>query len=280
MKLCVTEPFVKVCGFFILTGGLCYLGCTQQVPSLEPVPASAVGDVNQVLLAQDGYAVVDRAIAAQGGLAALEGIRNRTMTGTIDVTPLSVHGTFEIIQARPDKVYMKIETEGLGVIERGSDGTVFWERRSHGALRFFRGEELRLHLLTAIFDETTYRQVYRNVKSLGLEAVDGVQCYKVLLEPYQGPSIVNYYAKDSGLQVKTLIKVMRAGFSLPMETLVQDYRIVQGVQVAHTIIERSMGTETRRQLTEIAFNRDLPAGLFDPPYEPNASFENEEPQIE
>jgi hypothetical protein len=104
---------------------------------------------------------------------------------------------------------------------------------------------------------------------MGLEPVEETPCYKVLLVPFQGPSIVNYYAQDSGLLTKTLLRLNRGGFNTNMETHLLDYRDVGGIKVAHTLLEKSLGTETWRRLTDIAFNQTLSADLFSPPADPN-----------
>lgn len=255
-----------------LVGVLLCLGCGEEQADSRPQVEEV--QVDHERLQVDGRAVVERGITALGGRAALERIQNRILKGTIEVAPLDVEGTFEIVQARPNKVYMKIETQGLGTIERGSDGNVFWERRSTGPLRYLEGEDLKLHLLTAYFDETYYEQIYKNIETMGLESVEEIECYKVLLVPYQGPSIINYYAKDSGLHLKTQLRVDRGGFHMPMETFSRDYRDINDIKVAYTILEKSMGTETWRRLTELTFNTNLPEGLFSPPSEPNSPFSN------
>ena len=254
-------------GRLCLWSSLLLLGCVDQ-PIASDTPKEAVALDHDALM-KDGRAVIERSIAAVGGREALARIKNRVMKGTIQVKPLGVEGTFEIIQARPNKVYMKILTQGLGLVERGCDGRVFWERRSQQTLRFLGGEELQLHLLTAFFDETYHEQMYKSVETMGLETIEETPCYKVLLVPHQGPSVINYYARDSGLHVKTLLQVNRGGFHVPMETFSHDYREIDPIKIAHAIVEKSMGTETWRKLTDIAFNIQVPEGIFDPPPEPD-----------
>lgn len=243
-------------------------GCAEKPSSADAeAPASSV---DHAKLLKDGRAVIERNIAATGGREVLTQIQNRTLQGTIEVKPLAIEGTFLIVQARPNKVYMRLETRGLGVIERGCDGTVFWERREDEPLRFFKDDELALHLLTAYFDETYYENMYQSIESMGVESVEDTPCYKVLLVPFQGPSIVNYYAQDTGLLQKTLLRINRGGFNTNMESLLLDYQKIQGIQVAHTVLEKSLGTETWRRLTKIDYNRDIAEAMFNPSTEPNS----------
>jgi hypothetical protein len=233
--------------------------------------SGSVAKADHDLLTRDGRAVIERNIAAMGGHEALTRIQNRTLRGTIEVEPLGIEGTFTIVQARPNKVYMKLDTQGLGVIERGCDGTVFWERREQEPLRRFQGDELDLHLLTAFFDDTYYETMYQSIESMGLESVEASPCYKVLLVPFRGPSIINYYSQETGLLAKTLLRIKHGGFTTDMESYLLDYRIIRDIQVAHTVLEKSLGTETWRRLTHIELNGEIEEGLFNLPVEPNAS---------
>jgi len=260
---------------FLLWGVLCavcLLVCLPGGCGEEPLTDEGPGTVSKTdhaLLIKDGRAVFERSIAAMGGHEALTRIQNRTLQGTIEVKPLAIEGTFTIVQARPNKVYMKLDTQGLGVIERGCDGTVFWERREQEPLRRFQGDELDLHLLTAFFDETYYETMYRSIESMGLESIEGSPCYKVLLVPFRGPSIINYYSQDTGLLAKTLLRIKRGGFTTDMESYLFDYQTIRDIQVAHTVLEKSLGTETWRRLTHIELNSEIAEGLFHPPVEPN-----------
>ncbi len=242
-------------------------GCAEESPSTE---AAGVPSTDHAALLKDGRAVIERNIAAIGGREALMQIQNRTLQGAIEVKPLAIEGTFLIVQARPNKVYMRLETRRLGLIERGCDGTVFWERRENEPLRFFKEDELALHLLTAFFDETYFETMYESIESMGIESVEETPCYKLLLVPHQGPSIVNYYARDTGLLLKTLMRMNRGGFNTTMESLLLDYQEIQGIQVAHTVLEKSLGTETWRRLTKIEYNQDIAGTQFSPPAEPNS----------
>ncbi|MFC1652908.1 DUF620 domain-containing protein [Planctomycetota bacterium] len=210
--------------------------------------------------------MVDRCIAALGGREAMLKIQNTKVTGTIEIEELKMSGTFLIYQARPNKAYVKLDIERMGITERGTDGEVFWERRPSLPLRFLAGKELDIHLLSAYFDETHYDDIFRDVVYEGTESVEGQECYRVVLTSHQSDPVIIYYSKVSGLPMKTELRIHRgAGILTTSEHYSRDFRAIAGVKLAYLLREHAMGIDVVQRVQDIQINIALPEGIFSPP---------------
>src|SRR4030095_8931760 len=100
-----------------------------QLPIAEPTPFAESAATPAVSTEKPPTAdqVLARYTEALGGAAAIEKIKTRTMKGTW-VGSNGITLGYELYQTAPDKVYSVLNTPRQGVIERGFDGQVAWEK--------------------------------------------------------------------------------------------------------------------------------------------------------
>ena len=215
-----------------------------------------------------GREIMDRYLEVTGGLEALAKLNNRVTTATMEMKGMGLKATITTYQARPNKMYTSVQIPNIGTIERGTDGSVFWEKHPFMGLRIMEGKERALMLLLARFDEADYQKVYESVECVGVEEVAGEACYKVILTPKEAEPLCYYFSKRSGLLVKSefTLEAPLAG-QINVETLLSDYKEIDRVLWAHKAVETTKLMVSHITTERIEHNVMLPADRFDLPAE-------------
>ena len=121
-----------------------------------------------------GETLLDKYITVTGGKEAYEKCKNRLTKGTMEIVGAGIKGEVTIYQARPNKMYLEVNFQGLGKVEQGTDGQTVWERSAITGPRVLQGEEKAMRLREALFnEEADWRTLYKKVECVGEEAVEG-----------------------------------------------------------------------------------------------------------
>jgi len=234
------------------------LSCAVAVGSEAPAPEEKL---------PTGEEILERAIEVSGGKEAIAKIRNRMVEGTMEVKGMGLKGPLVAYQARPNKTYTKIEIEGVGTIEQGTDGDVAWEVNALTGPRVKEGGERALLLLLSHFDETTFAERLEKIECTGVEEVQGETCYKVVAtaKDKEAPPITTYYSKESGLTVKLSLTFPHQMGKIAVENLLGDYKEVDGLLLPHHTVEKAMHIETHITMSGCKHNVELPDDRFDLP---------------
>ena len=213
-----------------------------------------------------GSDILDKYVVATGGKEAYEKVKNRVMTGTMEIGQASIKGNIAIYQAPPNKMLMTAELPGVGKIEEGTDGTTVWERNPLTGPRVKTGEEKAKGLRDATFDaEVNWRKVYKKAECVAEEKVDGKPCYKVELTMPEGQVRTAYYDKQSNLLVKTVSNEKSPMGNITVESILSDYKKVDGIFIPHKVRQKMAGQEIAIVLEKIEQNVKLPDNRFDLP---------------
>jgi len=220
-------------------------------------------------------AVLDRYVEVTGGAAAYARLNNRKTTGTVEMVGQGLKGTLTTCSARPAKLHSLVEIEGIGTIEKGTDGKVVWEKSVLLGPQIKEGDEKALLLRSAFFDGTVnWRKVFKKAECQAVEAVDGKPCYKLVLTAAEGPAETRYYDKQSGLLVKVAFDLETPMGVIPVESYFDEYKRVDGVLIPHQIRQVVLGMqETRIVLQRVEHNVEMPKDRFELPAEIRALLE-------
>ena len=230
--------------------GLFVLGLVQ------PVQAQAL---------PKGGDILDKYIEVTGGKAAYEKLKNRVMKGTMDIAAAGIKGDLTIYTAAPDKFYMQVELPGVGKIEEGCDGKVAWAISPTGP-RVKDGAEKESALRRADFNgEVHWQKHYKKVECVGEETVERKPCYKVQLTTPNDEVKTRYYDKSTGLLVKSTGTEKGQMGDIPVETIVSDYKKVDGISLPFKSVQKTLGTEFNITLEKVEHNVKLPDNRFDLP---------------
>jgi hypothetical protein len=206
--------------------------------------------------------VLDKAIEALGGKAAMEKQHTRVSKGTFVIPAAGQKGTLASFEAAPDKYYQTIEMSGGMKVESGTDGEVYWVLTRQGP-RILEGEDKALKARDSRFNALLYwRSLYKTAACTGVEDVDGHPCYKVVLTPELGPAQTYYYDCQSYLARRMDLTLKGPRGPAPTEIRFDDYKKVDGVLVPHKITQTTLGIEQVVSFDTIESNVAMPADRF------------------
>jgi zinc protease len=210
--------------------------------------------------------VLNQYIEATGGKAAYEKLKNRVLTGTIELPAANIKGTIKITQAPPNKMSVITELGPVGMSKRVTDGKTAWEVSTVAGDRELDGEEKETFLRDAhFFKELLWKDLYAKVECVGIEDVDNKPAYKVVLTPKVGKPGTEYYDKTSHLLVKQTSTVASPNGDVVVEAFPSDYKTVDGIMIPHTATQKILTQEIVVKMKEIKHNVDLPDDAFKRP---------------
>lgn len=215
--------------------------------------------------------ILDNYIEAVGGEEKLKAIHNRVYKGKMEIggqgMPQAMEGTIEIYEAKPDKRYSATTLGPMGKVENGTNGEVHWQVSMMGP-QVLEGPDRALSERRSQFYSTlNWKSIYEKAETIGEAEVDGKPCYKVKMVPKEGPEEIVYYSKKTHLQTKTELSVNGGLGEMKVETLLMDWREVDGVKLPHKIVQRNLTTKQSVTITfnSIDCNVDMPADRFELP---------------
>lgn len=215
--------------------------------------------------------ILDRYVEATGGAAAYESHHNEIITGTMEMAAAHIKGKLTSYRAAPLKSYTDIDIEGIGKIQEGTDGVVAWSLSAMQGPHLKDGDEKAMAFRTARFaSEAHWRDDYPKVETVGLEAVNGKQCYRILLTPKDGAPLTQYYDKETGLLEKMSATVKTPMGDIATESSFSDYRREGGLLMAHLAHQSAMGQEIVLTFETVKFDAEIPKDRFNPPAEVQA----------
>jgi hypothetical protein len=223
------------------------------VPRQAPTPLPA------------GEAVIARYVAATGGQAAYDAIRNRVIHAKMELVDAGITFTLTVYQEKPDRIFTHAESSATGPIDSGVVDGIAWENSSLRGAVVKDGRELADSLRDAWFDRVTYwRKAARSVECVAAEDVDGKPAYKVVMTPNTGSPITIYFDRASGLIVKFETVTAGQGGSTPVVSRPGDYRQAGGIKAPFSS-RVTAGGERLVSVERIEQNVELPPDRFAPP---------------
>jgi len=195
--------------------------------------------------AQTADEIIEKSITAQGGRAAFQKIKTRTMSGTITLgTPAGdIPGTIEIQNAAPNKTrtVIKVDLTSLGAgpmqIDQRFDGATGYVLDSLQGDRPISGNQLD-NMKNGAFPHPylTYKASGASASLAGKEKMDGRDVFVVLFEPTAGSPIRSYIDAETYLPVATRVKtnLPQVG-DVDQTSHTSDYRDVDGVKLPFKI---------------------------------------------
>jgi hypothetical protein len=218
-----------------------------------------------------GETILDKYIEVTGGKAAYSKIHNEATTGTMEFKAMGMKGKMTSYAAEPDKRYTEIVLDGIGKIQEGSDGEVAWGMSAMQGPRIKEGDERAETLLQAKFNsDMAWRDLYKSVETVGVETVDGKECYKVVLTPKAGTPITKWYDKDTNLLVKQSLTAKSPMGDIQSDSTFGDYRKEGDITVAHKVVSHVSTMELVMTLDSVKYNTEIPKDKFEVPSEVKA----------
>jgi outer membrane lipoprotein-sorting protein len=217
------------------------------------------------LFAQTADELIEKNIKAHGGekMKAMKSVR---MTGTMKMGP--IEAPFTISKARPENVRMEFTVQGMTGMQ-AFDGSTGW------AVMPFMGkkdpEKLAGDQLDDIKEEADfdgpmvdYKAKGNKVEYLGKVAVEGTPAYKLKVTRKNGNEETVYLDADNYLEIKSEGKRKIQGQESETETVIGNYKEVNGVMFPTQIENHIKGREGAQTFTidKIEVNPAIDAATF------------------
>ena len=209
-------------------------------------------------------ALLDKAIAAKGGLGKLQGIKTVHSEGTMIVTDIGGPVPFKVVAdiEYPEHFRVDANMPGGRVAQVYSAGR-YWIIGPDGKADEL-PEEGRPEIKASVQRDLIALLVKAGTGKLVVREVDSDETVLAGIE-ISGPDMrpmTLFVNRDNGL-------IDRARYDGPdgrVEERYSDYRSVDGIQIPfHTVVRRAGKTSIERDVKTIKFNVPLAAGLFDKP---------------
>lgn len=180
--------------------------------------------------------ILDKYTKAIGGRAANEKIKSRVTTGTLEISPMGITGTFENYAVAPNRTYTKGAVAGIGDLLEGFDGTTAWTINPLQGNRDKQGEELtQLKLSSDFYREINLASLYPKMELKGTEKVGGSDAYVVVATPEGTQPETFYFDANTGLLVRRDGTLVSPEGNISSKTFLEDYREVDGVKIPFKI---------------------------------------------
>jgi len=234
--------------------------------STWPAVLALTGLILSPLSAQTAQDVLNKMIEAQGGRKAIEAVLDSTSTGAFELVQFAMEGSITMYQKEPNMMRMDMEVQGF-LMTQAFDGQVAWGTNPQtGAV------EAMSEIMTA-----DYKREYVGNAALlapetlgityelqGTETIDDKD-YIVLVQMFS-----DGYANTLFLDPETYLPYKikgkshdQMGAEIDTETIMTDYRKIDGFPVAHSLVIYQSGVEfVRISLNSVKFNAGLEDSLF------------------
>lgn len=207
--------------------------------------------------------VIEKSLAAQGGIANLEKIQTRTASAKVEVRGLS--GTFQIWAKTPDKIKTLLDL-GVLVQERAFDGAKGWQKQN--SVEEVVGFDLaRLKRSAMFFPLLAYYTSKTPLELKGKEKLNDADVYKIEFTPQPDQPETFYVDAKTFLPVRELRPVV---VDLKKQDLIidySDYRKVENIQLPFKTVQTMGDQILTLNMDAYTLNASIDDNIFKNPTE-------------
>ena len=190
---------------------------------------------------------------AKGGLAKMRAVQSMRITGKVTLGP-GMEAPAVIEQKRGDKLRMDITFQGMTLTPTVLNGSTGWKLmpiQGNPNPEALSPEEMKDAQEQADLDGFTvdYKAKGHTIEYLGKEKVEGTDAYKLRVTLKGGDVRTVFIDTDSNLEIKIEAKSTRRGAVSETDTIIGDYKEVEGLVIAHSMDTGSKGTPGRQVIT-------------------------------
>jgi hypothetical protein len=208
---------------------------------------------------------------AKGGLAKLKAVQSVRITGKMTIGP-GMEAPAVIEQKRGDKVRLDITFQGMTLTPMVLNGSTGWKLmpiQGNPNPEALSPEEMKDAVEQADIDGflVDYKTKGHTIESLGKEKVEGTDAYKLKVTLKDGDVRTVYIDTDSNLEIKIESKSTRRGAEVEGDTILGDYKEVDGLVIAHSIDAGQKGAPGRQviTITKVEINPKIEDARFQMP---------------
>lgn len=233
-------------------------------PPAEPMPEASEGDMAKA------KEIVAMAVEAHGGLEKLQAVKNIVVEGrTAANSPMGpMNLDVKIYQVYPDKLRQDIKMP-QGEMSVAFDGTSGFALTPMGPQPL--PPEMTASLKDGIFREPIWllanlMQDNGSVQHAGTEEVMGKSTAILLVKQPSGEMLKVFISEETHYIVKMEFRETEQGVALNKESLMDDYRDVNGVKIPYHVVQNVEGEQfTETRISSVTLNAELDESLFQEP---------------
>lgn len=211
--------------------------------------------------AQTADEVIGKTIQAMGGLEKIKAVKSARMTGKMSLGQ-GIEAPVVIEVKRPKAMRLDITVQGM-VGSQAYDGARGW------TLMPFTGsktpqemapDEVKLAEEQADLDGplVDYKEKGNTVELLGKEKVEGADAYKLKVTLKNGDVRTMYIDAEHFLPIKEEAKRTIRGTETETDTIIGDYKEVDGIMYPHSIDSGQKGSPQRQKITVEKIELNVP----------------------
>lgn len=229
------------------------------LPLLLLLPFSSLTFAADLPAAQE---LLKQSIQKTGGAEAIAKIKTTVLAGTVNMPAQNISGAIKIY-SEGERSYTVMELPSIGKIEEGFDGETAWEVSLLQGARIKEGEEkAAMRDASSISLLSNFSERFSAAKTTGIEDVDGKPAYKVEATQRKGKPMTLYFDKESMLIVKMSMVVSTPMGDIPTDTVVSDYKMMDGVMTPFTMTQKVMTAAVITHFDTVKYNGELPKNVF------------------
>jgi len=217
---------------------------------------------------QDAEKILDKVINATGGRKVMEAIKDTTFSGTMDLVQMGISGTITFYHKEPNMWRQDMEVMGMA-ISSAFDGETGWtfnpqigavEDLPESSLEAAKNEALGFGNSWMLYPE----KLGITFADKGKETVEGKEYLLLEMVFENGDTSLFHIDPETYLPYKmTSMTMNQMGFEVEQESIMGNYKKVNGLNFAHSIIIYQDGEEFGSMVVgEVKFNSGLEDSLF------------------
>ncbi len=196
--------------------------------------------------------IVAKNIEARGGMQKLKAAKSVRSTGKMTLGQ-GMEAPLVLERKRPNSLRMEITLQGMTGIQ-AYDGATGWMLMPFGGKKDpepMGEDDLKVTAEQADFDGplVDYKTKGNKVELVGKEQVEGSDAYKLKVTLKNGEVYHYYLDADSFLDIKVESKRTIRGTERESESLIGDYKEVNGMMIAHSVESGAKGSPNKQKLT-------------------------------
>src|SRR4029079_2587118 len=239
---------------------------SMPLPTPEPRPSQAPATSGSAPANPTADQILEKYYQAIGGSAAIDKLKSRVMKGTLVANNGNELG-YELDQSGPDSVLAILTTPQAGVIERGFDGTIGWEKSARGIRDLGTDEIGYLRRYPALYTDIKLKEQFSRISFGGKPKIDGRDVYALRATTTGGKRESLFFDVETGLLVRRSTSTTTPVGTIPEQVDFADYRDVDGMKLPFTIRVSAvdLNNSVVRKFTEIKLNVPLESKRFSKP---------------
>jgi hypothetical protein len=235
------------------------------LPTPEPRPSPAPSPTGPQQPNPTAEQVIDKYYQAVGGAAAIEKMKSRVMKGTLVANNGNEIG-YEVSQSGADLVLATL-TMPAGIILRGFDGTVGWEKGLRSVRELSPSELYYLRRYPDIYKDLKLKEQFTRLTFGGKPNIDGRDVYVIRGTTASGKRETLFFDVETGFLVRRTTSTTTPVGTIPEQVDFADYKDVDGLKLPFTIRVTAIDPtySVVRKFTEIKLNAPVDAKIFNKP---------------